>query len=107
MILVCTMIACVFVALQLFHVKRNPDMLPLISFVMLLILTLGNMISLVLKFHSLFAQNQAKKNILLANEWLELNEIAILSGNIVNVEVSRYNSSKGRIVYRLRTCTPF
>ncbi|KAK7313029.1 hypothetical protein VNO77_37367 [Canavalia gladiata] len=57
--------------------KRNPDMSPLVSFVMLLILTLHNMISLVLNFDSLLAQNHEKKDILLGNEWLELNEIAV------------------------------
>ncbi|XP_020239500.1 uncharacterized protein LOC109818444 [Cajanus cajan] len=77
MILVCTTLACVFVGLQLYHVKRNPDMLPLISFFMLLILTLGNMVPLVLNFEALFAQNRDKKNILLGNEWLEVNEIAV------------------------------
>ncbi|KAK7313030.1 hypothetical protein VNO77_37368 [Canavalia gladiata] len=77
MILVCTTLACVFVGLQLYHVKRNPDMLPLISFVMLLILTLGNMIPLVLNFEAFFAQNHDKKNIMLGNEWLEVNEIAV------------------------------
>lgn len=77
MILLCTTLACVFVGLQLYHVKRNPDMLPLISFVMLLILTLGNMVPLVLNFEALFAQNHDKENILLGNEWLEVNEIAV------------------------------
>ncbi|TKY66533.1 hypothetical protein E2542_SST09409 [Spatholobus suberectus] len=77
MILVCTTLACVFVGLQLYHVKRNPDMLPLISFVMLLILTLGNMVPLVLNFEALFARNHDKKSILLGNEWLEVNEIAV------------------------------
>ncbi|KAJ1376562.1 hypothetical protein SESBI_49809 [Sesbania bispinosa] len=77
MILVCTTLACVFVGLQLYHVKRNPDVLPLISFIMLLILTLGNMIPLVLNFEALFTQNPDKKNSLLGNEWLEVNEIAV------------------------------
>ncbi|RZC09012.1 uncharacterized protein LOC114416189 [Glycine soja] len=77
MILLCTTLACVFVGLQLYHVKRNPDMLPLISFVMSLILTLGNMVPLVLNFESLFAQNHDKKRILLGSEWLEVNEIAV------------------------------
>ncbi|XP_027355293.1 uncharacterized protein LOC113865119 [Abrus precatorius] len=77
MILVCTTLACVFVGLQLYHVRRNPDMLPLVSFVMLLILTLGNMIPLVLNFEALFAQNHDKKSASLGNEWLEVNEIAV------------------------------
>ncbi|XP_068474749.1 uncharacterized protein [Phaseolus vulgaris] len=77
MILVCTTLACVFVGLQLYHVKRNPDMVSLISFVMLLILTLGNMVPLVLNFEALFAQNHGKKSILLGNELLEVKEISV------------------------------
>ncbi|KAK7313026.1 hypothetical protein VNO77_37364 [Canavalia gladiata] len=34
------------------------------------------------------------------------NYVRILPGDRVRVEVSRYDSSKGRIVYRLRTGTP-
>ncbi|TKY55009.1 Translation initiation factor IF-1 [Spatholobus suberectus] len=34
------------------------------------------------------------------------NYVRILPGDRVKVEVSRYDSSKGRIVYRLRTSTP-
>ncbi|KAL2338225.1 hypothetical protein Fmac_012671 [Flemingia macrophylla] len=34
------------------------------------------------------------------------NYVRILPGDRVRVEVSRYDSSKGRIVYRLRTTTP-
>ncbi|KAK7292614.1 hypothetical protein RJT34_15465 [Clitoria ternatea] len=34
------------------------------------------------------------------------NYVRILPGDRVRVEVSRYDSSKGRIVYRLRTSTP-
>ena len=44
---------------------------------MLLILTLGNMVPLVLNFEALFAKNHDKKSILLGNEWLEVNEIAV------------------------------
>jgi len=77
MILVCTTLACVFVGLQLYHVKRNPDMVSSISFVMLLILTLGNMVPLVLNFEALFAQNHDKKSILFGNELLEVKEISV------------------------------
>ncbi|KOM24753.1 hypothetical protein LR48_Vigan2495s000100 [Vigna angularis] len=77
MILVCTTLACVFLGLQLCHVKRNPDMVSSISFVMLLILTLGNMVPLVLNFEALFAQNHDNKSILLGNELLEVKEISV------------------------------
>ncbi|KHN48754.1 Translation initiation factor IF-1, chloroplastic [Glycine soja] len=34
------------------------------------------------------------------------NYVRILPGDRVKVEVTRYDSSKGRIVYRLRSSTP-
>ncbi|KAH1143301.1 hypothetical protein GYH30_033827 [Glycine max] len=57
--------------------KTTKPNTPLISLVMLLILTLGNMVPLVLNFEALFAKNHDKKSILLGNEWLEVNEIAV------------------------------
>ncbi|XP_027342936.1 uncharacterized protein LOC113855489 [Abrus precatorius] len=78
MVLISTTLACVFVGLQLFHVKRNPNVLPLLSLVMLSILTLGYMIPLVLNFEALLAQNPNNKNFVFGNVgWLEVNEIAV------------------------------
>ncbi|KAI4333672.1 hypothetical protein L6164_018451 [Bauhinia variegata] len=77
-VLISTTLACVFLRLQLYHVKRHPDVLPFISVFMLLILTLGYMVPLVLNFEALFAQNPDKKNVVLGSiGWLEVNEIAV------------------------------
>ncbi|CAN1746412.1 hypothetical protein LINPERHAP1_LOCUS2774 [Linum perenne] len=46
---------CFFVAHQIFHVKRNPEVFPFLSILMLLVLTLGNLIPLVLNFEALFS----------------------------------------------------
>ncbi|AES89200.1 DUF2921 family protein [Medicago truncatula] len=44
MVLISTTLACVFVGLQLYHVKKHPNVLPFISVFMMSILTLGHMI---------------------------------------------------------------
>ncbi|KAK7401829.1 hypothetical protein VNO78_13625 [Psophocarpus tetragonolobus] len=78
MVLISTTLACVFLGFQLFHVKRQPNVLPLISLVMMTMLTLGYMIPLVLNFEALLAQNPNNKNYVFGNVgWLEVNEIAI------------------------------
>ncbi|XP_020223494.1 uncharacterized protein LOC109805728 [Cajanus cajan] len=78
MVLISTTLACVFVGLQLFHVKRHPNVLPLISLIMMSMLTLGHMIPLVLNFEALLTQNPNNKNFVFGNVgWLEVNEIAI------------------------------
>ncbi|KAJ1401894.1 hypothetical protein SESBI_28418 [Sesbania bispinosa] len=78
MVLISTTLACVFVGLQLYHVKRHPNVLPFISLIMMSILTLGHMIPLVLNFEALLAQNPNNKNFVFGNVgWLEVNEIAV------------------------------
>ncbi|KAK7272531.1 hypothetical protein RJT34_29187 [Clitoria ternatea] len=78
MVLISTTLACVFVTLQLYHVKRNPNVLPLISLIMMSMLTLGHMIPLVVNFEALLAQNPNNKNFVFGNVgWLEVNEIAV------------------------------
>ncbi|KAK7405245.1 hypothetical protein VNO78_06444 [Psophocarpus tetragonolobus] len=78
MSLVWTTLLCVFVAFQLYHVKRNPDTVPLIFFVMLSITTFGKLISLVLNFHSFFSQNDYAKKKHLFGEWLALTEVSVM-----------------------------
>lgn len=78
LVLVSTTLACVFVALQLFHVKKHPDVLPSISILMLLILTLGYMIPLVLNFDAMFTHNTNHQDVFLSSGgWLEVNEVIV------------------------------
>ncbi|KAI4322936.1 hypothetical protein L6164_022584 [Bauhinia variegata] len=77
MVLISTTLACVFLILQIFHVRRNPSVLPLSSVFMLLILTLGHMIPLVLNFEALFSQHHNRNAVLGNVGWLEVNEIAV------------------------------
>ncbi|KAJ0044795.1 hypothetical protein Pint_04560 [Pistacia integerrima] len=68
----------VFMVLQLFHVKKHPDVIPFISLFMLLILTLGHMFPLMLKFEALFLQNRKQKTVVLGSGgWLEVNEVLV------------------------------
>ena len=79
MALISTTLACVFVGLQLYHVKRNPNVLPFISIFMMSILTFGHMIPLVLNFEALLAQNPNSKTFVYGyvEKWLEVNEISV------------------------------
>ncbi|KAF8391347.1 hypothetical protein HHK36_023651 [Tetracentron sinense] len=78
MVLISNTLACVFVGLQLFYVKKNPDVLPFISLVMLVVLTLGHMIPLVLNFEALFVADRNRQNVLLGSGgWLEVNEVIV------------------------------
>ncbi|KAJ4836129.1 hypothetical protein Tsubulata_036727 [Turnera subulata] len=78
MVLISNTFACVFVGLQLCHVKKHSDLLPFISFVMLIILTLGHMIPLLLNFEALFMGNRYRPNYFLeSGGWLEVNEVAV------------------------------
>ena len=78
MVLVSNTLACVFVGLQLLHVKKHPDVLPYSSVVMLLVITLGHMIPLVLNFEALFMANHSQQNVFLGSGgWLEVNEVVV------------------------------
>ncbi|XP_059291759.1 uncharacterized protein LOC132045228 [Lycium ferocissimum] len=78
MVLISNTLACIFVGLQLFYVKKNPSVLPFISVVMLVVLTLAHMIPLLLNFEALFLVNRKKQNVYFGSDgWLEVNEVLI------------------------------
>ncbi|XP_004487697.1 uncharacterized protein [Cicer arietinum] len=78
MVLISTTLTCFFVGLQLYHVKKHPNVLPFISIIMMSILTLNHMIPLVLNFEALLAQNPNNKNFVFGYVgWLEVNEITV------------------------------
>lgn len=85
MVLISNTLACVFVGLQLFHVKKHPEVLPFISVVMLFVLTLGHMIPLLLNFEALFVRNrnQQQNAFLESGGWLEVNEIIVRAVTMV------------------------
>ncbi|XVE51336.1 hypothetical protein DITRI_Ditri02bG0031900 [Diplodiscus trichospermus] len=83
MVLISNTLLCVFVGLQLFHVKKQLQVLPFISVVMLIVLTLGHMIPLLLNFEALFVTNHNQNAFLESGGWLEVNEIIVRAVTMV------------------------
>ncbi|KAH7546005.1 hypothetical protein FEM48_Zijuj01G0155000 [Ziziphus jujuba var. spinosa] len=78
MVLISNTLACVFIGLQLFYVKKHPNVLPFISIVMLVILTMGHMIPLLLNFEALFVANHSQQTLFIGSGgWLEVNEVIV------------------------------
>lgn len=77
MVLISNTLACIFVGLQLLYVKKNPGVLPFISVVMLVVLTLAHMIPLLLNFEALFLANHRQSVFLGRDGWLEVNEVLV------------------------------
>ncbi|CAL5335942.1 unnamed protein product [Camellia sinensis] len=72
MVLISNTLACVFVVLQIFYVRKNPGLLPLASLVMLVILVFGHMIPLVLNFETLFlGKRNSCSQLLWSGGWFE------------------------------------
>nr|GMC76641.1 Cytidylate kinase [Ipomoea batatas] len=79
MVLISNTLACIFIALQLFYAKRHPEMLPFMSLLMLVVLTLGHMIPLVLNFEALFlsSHQRRRRSMFGADGWIEVNEVIV------------------------------
>lgn len=78
MVLISNTLACIFIGLQLLHVKRHADALPFISVVMLIVLTLGHLIPLLLNFEALFTTSRNSKNVYFGSDgWVEVNEVLV------------------------------
>ncbi|XP_057538422.1 uncharacterized protein LOC130815912 [Amaranthus tricolor] len=78
LVLISNTLACIFVGLQLFHVKRNPNALPFISVIMLVVITLGHMIPLLLNMEAFFLSSPSKRTVLFGSGgWLEVNEVLV------------------------------
>ncbi|KAL6199184.1 hypothetical protein ACLB2K_028970 [Fragaria x ananassa] len=79
LVLLSNTLACFFGTLQLFHVKRHPEVLHSISTCMLYILGLGYLFPLTLNFNAMLTPLSSQTLILGSNGWHEFN------GLIVNV----------------------
>ncbi|KAK6946720.1 Protein of unknown function DUF2921 [Dillenia turbinata] len=72
-ILVSNTLSLVFAGFQIFYVKKHPEVLPFISFLMLIILGLAQTIPLVLNFDGLFTKNHYRRRVLnVKGSWLEM-----------------------------------
>jgi hypothetical protein len=77
MTLISMTLACVFIAVQLFHVNKVPEALPAMSITMLVVLALGYMMPLVLNFDALFKNSNKQTVPLSGGGWLEVNEVMV------------------------------
>ena len=76
MALISNTLACVFAVLQLFHLRKNPDVVPFVSTTMLLTLTLAYTIPLILELKSIFMTSHSTPNVLLGiDEWLGAKQV--------------------------------
>ncbi|KAK9024559.1 hypothetical protein V6N11_004717 [Hibiscus sabdariffa] len=69
--------AIIFVAFQIFHVRKHRGIGPLVSLLMLVILALGHLIPLVLNLEAMFAQDSERSVLIRGGTWLEMNEVII------------------------------
>ncbi|KAH6764285.1 hypothetical protein C2S51_015534 [Perilla frutescens var. frutescens] len=84
MVLISNTLVCIFVALQIFHVRRNPKVPSFISVFMLLVLSVGHMIPLILNFEAVHLRNHSEERVYLGNGGrLEANEVAIRLSSLV------------------------
>ncbi|KQK04943.1 uncharacterized protein LOC106866218 [Brachypodium distachyon] len=77
MALISMTLSCIFIAVQLFHVKKVPEALPAMSITMLVVLASGYMIPLVLNFEALFKNNNKQTFQFSDGGWLEVNEVMV------------------------------
>ncbi|XP_034678865.1 uncharacterized protein LOC117909071 [Vitis riparia] len=78
MVLMSNTLAFFFVSLQLFHVKKQPNLLPSISLIMLGILALGYLIPLALDFNAILLGSHSHEMIVLGRGgWLKVNNVFV------------------------------
>ncbi|GMI63653.1 hypothetical protein like AT4G21700 [Hibiscus trionum] len=70
-------LAIIFVAFQIFHVRKHRGIGPLVSLLMLVILALGHLIPLLLNLEAMFAQDSERSVLIRGGTWLEMNEVII------------------------------
>jgi ubiquitin-conjugating enzyme E2 O len=77
MALISMTLSCIFIVVQLFHVKKVPEALPAMSITMLVVLALGYMTPLVLNFEALFKHSNKQTVPFSGGGWLEVNEVIV------------------------------
>ncbi|CAA0825286.1 Protein of unknown function (DUF2921 [Striga hermonthica] len=78
MIVVSNTLLCIFVGLQIVHVKRHANVLPFVSVVMLVVLTLGHLAPLLLSFEAVFTKDRKSYDFYSSEDvWVEVNEVLV------------------------------
>ncbi|KAE8691875.1 Detected protein of unknown function [Hibiscus syriacus] len=70
-------LAIIFVAFQIFHVRKHRGAGLLVSLLMLVILALGHLIPLVLNLEAMFEQDSERSVLIRGGTWIEMNEVII------------------------------
>ena len=84
MVLISHTLSCVFVGLQIFYVKKHSNVLPSVSLLMLVVLTLGYMIPLVLNIEALFLGSHDWQNGMFESRgWLKAHEVIVRVATMV------------------------
>ncbi|PRQ31321.1 hypothetical protein RchiOBHm_Chr5g0034181 [Rosa chinensis] len=75
LVLISTTLAYVFGALQLFHMNKRPDVLPSISILMLLVLTLGFLKPLIYYFEAILTYSTDYQDVFIGSDgWLQVDQ---------------------------------
>ncbi|XP_017613674.1 uncharacterized protein LOC108458789 [Gossypium arboreum] len=77
MLVISNTLAIIFVAFQIFHVRKHRGIGPLVSLLMLVILALGHLIPLVLNLEAMFIQDTERSILIRDGTWLEMKEVII------------------------------
>ncbi|PRQ31325.1 hypothetical protein RchiOBHm_Chr5g0034221 [Rosa chinensis] len=89
LVLISTILASVLVASQLFHVKKHQDVLPSISFLMPLILSLGYLIPLMVNIEAIFMHDTERQNLFFGSgEWLQFSQENVREITVITMVVA-------------------
>lgn len=77
-ILISNTLVCIFVGMQIFHVKRNPEVPSFVSILMLVVLSAGHMIPMILNYEAVSVKNSNTERVELTNGGrIETNEVSV------------------------------
>ncbi|XP_074556016.1 uncharacterized protein LOC141811850 [Curcuma longa] len=88
MVLVSLTFSCICIAMQIFHVKKQPRVLPSVSITMLLALILGYTVPLVLNFEALVMNSRSGSILLRSGRWISTYEVILRMLSIVSLFLS-------------------
>ncbi|XP_071713074.1 uncharacterized protein [Rutidosis leptorrhynchoides] len=91
LVLVSDTLSCIFIAQQLYHLKKKtPEIISFVSFLMMLILTLGHLVPLLLNFEAMmFSNTRDHKNTPFCNDqgWLQVRIIISMAAFVLQLRV--------------------
>ncbi|KAG6508495.1 hypothetical protein ZIOFF_033869 [Zingiber officinale] len=88
MVLVSLTFSCICIAMQIFHVKKQPRVLASVSITMLLALILGYTVPLVVNFEALFMKSRSGSILLRSGRWISTYEVILRMLSIIALFLS-------------------